>query len=178
MVSGRGAPLVSGSSSTRPPAASAKAPGDPSENTLDCILNCLAKSRWSHAEKPTKDDEWQLHPDFGQPVEKERTHKATDVAQRGAHRHTKVPATEQLVSWLSHCGNTTHLYSPDKRRVELRVDKHHHLQAHRDPQPAHAGHHRLKPEHVWGITGRERGRSYNQSLHQYGAAGSYLSFFF
>lgn len=98
---------------------------------------------------PTEDDEWQLHPDRGQPVEQERAHKATDVAQRGAHRHTQVPATEWRVSWLSHCGgSTTHLYSPNKRRVELRVDKHHHLQAHGDPQPTHTGHHRLDPEHA------------------------------
>lgn len=37
---------------------------------------------------------------------------------------------------------------PDKRRVELSVDKDHHLKGHGDPQPTDAGHHRLQPEHT------------------------------
>lgn len=40
------------------------------------------------------------------------------------------------------------LVPPDKRRVELRVNKDHHLKGHGDPQAADAGHHCLKPEHT------------------------------
>lgn len=42
------------------------------------------------SQRPTEDDEWQLQPDDGQPVEQEGTHKAADVAHRGANRHSQV----------------------------------------------------------------------------------------
>lgn len=37
---------------------------------------------------------------------------------------------------------------PDKRWVELSVNKHHHLKGHGDAQPPDTGHHHLKPRHT------------------------------
>ena len=50
---------------------------------------------------------------------------------------------------------------PDKRWVELRVDKNHHLTGHGDPEPSDARHDRLEPEHACEDGERSKRACYN-----------------
>lgn len=89
MVSGSGTPLVSGSSSTKPPARKAR---NPTQHNSIMHLSFDSHIYLTFTlRKPTKDDEWQLQPDHSQSVEQEWSHNASNITQSGTNRHSQVP---------------------------------------------------------------------------------------
>lgn len=96
MVSGRGMPLVSGSSSTKPPARKAREPAQESPNYPSCSWKARLLANVLRYE-PTKDDEGQLQPDDCQPVEKEGSNHSTNVTQSGTDGHAQVPVQEKTL---------------------------------------------------------------------------------